>query len=53
MVAFLVVIAGGWGWLFRNIETGQDQQLTPDEIQQYVSQSTQDVGQQSVSYKSR
>ena len=31
-------------WLFRNIETGQDHQLTPDEIQQYVSQSTQDVG---------
>ena len=33
-------------WLFRNVETGQDQQLTPDEIQQYVSQSTQDVVQQ-------
>lgn len=33
-------------WLFRNVETGQDHQLTPDEIQRYVSQSTQDVGQQ-------
>lgn len=33
-------------WLFRNVETGQDHQLTPDEIQQYVSQSTQDIGQQ-------
>lgn len=32
-------------WLFRNIETGQDHQLTPDEIQRYVSQSTQDVVQ--------
>ncbi|MGL5466561.1 MAG: hypothetical protein ACRDBE_06890 [Leuconostoc lactis] len=32
-------------WLFRNFETGQDHQLTPDEIQQYVSQSTQDVVQ--------
>ena len=31
-------------WLFRNVETGQNHQLTPDEIQQYVSQSTQDVG---------
>lgn len=33
-------------WLFRNVETGQDHQLTTDEIQRYVSQSTQDVGQQ-------
>ena len=33
-------------WLFRNVETGQDHQLTPDKIQRYVSQSTQDVGQQ-------
>ncbi|ANY12073.1 hypothetical protein BCR17_06675 [Leuconostoc lactis] len=32
-------------WLFRNVETGQDHQLTPDEIQRYVSQSTQDVVQ--------
>ena len=32
-------------WLFRNDETGQDHQLTPDEIQRYVSQSTQDVVQ--------
>lgn len=32
-------------WLFRNIEIGQDHQLTPDEIQRYVSQSTQDVVQ--------
>lgn len=31
-------------WLFRNVETGQNHQLTPDEIQRYVSQSTQDVG---------
>ena len=33
-------------WLFRNVETGQDHQLIPAEIQRYVSQSTQDVGQQ-------
>ena len=33
-------------WLFRNVDTGQDHQLTPDEIQQYVGQSTQDIGQQ-------
>lgn len=32
-------------WLFRNVETGQDHQLTTDEIQRYVSQSTQDVVQ--------
>ena len=32
-------------WLFRNVETGQDHQLTPNEIQRYVSQSTQDVVQ--------